>query len=229
LLRLVSHELRTPLNSIIGFSEIIARELHGSLGDPRYQDYAEMVNASGLKLLKLVNDVIELIRLEAGVADLDIRSEDPSSAVEDAAETVGVEARARRVRFDIQSGPVPRIEADHRGLRIALVQLFQNAIACSPDGGTVRVRYRTAGEMTAIEIEDDGPSVPEQDVPRLSRPAAHDADALTRNSEGAMLGLPIARLLAEKMGGRLRLSSEPGAGLCAAIQLRTVENDRPDA
>ena len=102
-LRLVSHELRTPLNSIIGFSEIIARDLHGPIGDPRYREHAEMVRTSGLKLLKLVNDVIDVARLEAGVVDLDFRPEDPVAMLEEVAESVAADAGARDVRLSIES------------------------------------------------------------------------------------------------------------------------------
>jgi len=225
-LRLVSHELRTPLNSIIGFSEIIARELHGPISDPRYREHAEMVNASGLKLLKLVNDIIEIARLEEGVADLDIRPEDPLSAIEDAVETIEADAARRRVRLDIPKDPAAWVEADHRGLRTALVQLLQNAVTFSPEGGCVRVRLRPIGDTMAIEVEDDGPGVPIQDLQRITRPFEQGSDALTRYTEGAGLGLPMARLFAENMGGRLRLSCEPGSGLCAAIHLRTANVTR---
>jgi signal transduction histidine kinase len=218
-LRLVSHELRTPLNSIIGFSEIIARELHGPISDPRYRDHAEMVRASGLKLLKLVNDVIEVARLGAGVADLELRPEDPIAVLEDVAETLASDARARGVRLSIESVPTPWVLADDRGLKTALVQLVQNAIAFSAEGAEVRLRLRPMWDSVAFDVADDGPGVPIQDMQRILRPFEQGADALTRPSQGAGLGLPIARLLAEAMGGKLRLHSEPGRGLCASIHL----------
>jgi len=218
-LRLVSHELRTPLNSIIGFSEIIARELHGPIGDPRYREHAEMVRSSGLKLLKLVNDVIEVARLEAGVVDLDLRPEDPLAVLEDVAETLDGDARARGVRLQIEPATTPWVMADDRGLKTALVQLIQNAIAFSPEGGIVHLSLRTTRDSIAFDVADEGPGVPIQDLQRILRPFEQGADALTRQSEGAGLGLPIARLLAETMGGKLRLHSEPGRGLCASIHL----------
>lgn len=218
-LRLVSHELRTPLNSIIGFSEIIARELHGPIGDPRYRDHAEMVRTSGLKLLKLVNDVIELARLEAQVADLDLRPEDPLAVLEDVVETLGGEARARGVTLAIEPAHTPWVVADDRGLKAALAQLVHNAIAYSPEGGVVRLSLRPARDTVAFDVADDGPGVPIEDLARVLRPFEQGADALTRRSEGAGLGLPIARLLTEAMGGKLRLRSEPGHGLCATLHL----------
>jgi len=225
-LRLVSHELRTPLNSIIGFSEIIARELHGPISDPRYREHAEMVRTSGLKLLKLVNDVIEVARLEAGVVDLDLRPEDPITVLEDVAETLAGDARARSVRLSIEPAPTPWVLADDRGLRTALTQLVHNAIAFSPEGGQVRLCLRTTRDSVAFDVVDNGPGVPIQDLQRILRPFEQGADALTRQSEGAGLGLPIARLLTEAMGGKLRLHSEPGRGLCASIHLPVAP--RPD-
>jgi signal transduction histidine kinase len=218
-LRLVSHELRTPLNSIIGFSEIIADELYGPISDPRYREHAEIVRASGLKLLKLVNDVIEVARLEAGVADLDLRPEDPLSVLETVAEALAGEARARCVRLSVHAAPTPLVLADDRSLKTALVQLVQNAIAFSPEGGEVRLGLRSMWDSVAFDVADEGPGVPIRDLQRILRPFEQGADALTRRSEGAGLGLPIARLLSEAMGGKLRLQSEPGRGLCASIHL----------
>jgi signal transduction histidine kinase len=226
-LRLVSHELRTPLNSIIGFSEIIARELYGPVGDPRYREHAEMVRVSGLKLLKLVNDVIEVARLEAGLADLDLRPEAPIAVLEDLVEILGKDAARRGVRLLVEPGSTPPVRADHRGLKAALTQLIQNAIAFSPEGGAVRLSARATRDQIAFDVVDEGPGVPNQDLARILRPFEQGGDALTRRSEGAGLGLPIARLLTECMGGKLRLHSEPGRGLCASLYLPAVpEADR---
>ena len=226
-LRLVSHELRTPLNSIIGFSEIIARELHGPISDPRYRDHAEMVRASGQKLLKLINDVIEVARLESGLADLEPRPEDPLGVLDDVASALENEAAAHGVRLVIEESPAPLVLADDRGLKTALTQLVQNAIAFSPEGGAVRLSVRATRDQVAFDVADDGPGVPIQDLARILRPFEQGADSLTRHSEGAGLGLPIARLLVEGMGGKLRLQSEPGQGLCASIYLPAVTPDQP--
>lgn len=222
-LRLVSHELRTPLNSIIGFSEIIARELHGPISDQRYREHAEIVRSSGLKLLKLVNDVIEIARLESGVVDLDLRPEEPLAILEDVAEDLASEAAAREVVLVVEPGSAPKVRADDRALKAALGQLVENAIAFSPRGGTVRLRVHPTAGGAALEVADDGPGVPIQDLQRILRPFEQGGDSLTRHSEGAGLGLPIARLLAEAMGGRLRLACEPGQGLRALIFLKAAD------
>lgn len=218
-LRLVSHELRTPLNSIIGFSEIIARELYGPMNEPRYREHAEMVRNAGLRLLKLVNDVVEVARLEAGVVDVDIHPEEPLAVLRDVAEALEGEAAARRVSLVIDPLPPGRVLADERGLKTALTQLVQNAIAFSPEGGTVRLSLRRTRDAMAFDVADDGPGVEPDNLKRILQPFEQVENALTRRAEGPGLGLPIARLLTEAMGGRLRLHSELGKGLCASIHL----------
>ena len=219
-LRMVSHELRTPLNSIIGFSEIISRELCGPLGSPQYREYAEHVRQSGLKLLKLVNQVLEIARLEGHVTDLDPTPEPLDHALEDVLDTLHDEITARRLTISIDDvGRLPAVVADPRALRTALTNLLQNAITFSPDGGEVRVRARRGVAGVRIEIEDDGEGVDPADIPRLMRPFEQGQNALTRSTEGAGLGLPIVALLCEAMGGALRVVSEPGRGLRAEMLL----------
>ncbi len=221
-LRLVSHELRTPLNSIIGFSEIIAGELHGPIGEPRYREHAEMVRDAGLKLLKLVNDVIDLARLEAGVIDLDLQAEDPLWVVEETAEALADEAALRQVTLRVEGAETGPATIDPRALKAALTQLIQNAIAASPEGGVVRLALRRTPGGVAIDVADQGPGVPEGDIARLFRPFEQGENALTRRAAGAGLGLPIARGLCEAMGGKLRLHQHPGQGLCATLHLRAA-------
>jgi signal transduction histidine kinase len=219
-LRMVSHELRTPLNSIIGFSEIISRELCGPLGSPQYREYAEHVRQSGLKLLKLVNQVLEIARLEGHVTDLDPTPEPLDHALEDVLESLADEIAARRLRISIDDvGHLPAVIADQRGLRTVLTNLLQNAVIFSPEGGEVRVRARRGVAGVRIQIEDDGEGVDPADIPRLMRPFEQGQNALTRSTEGAGLGLPIVALLCEAMGGALRVVSEPGHGLRAEIVL----------
>src|SRR5438046_2125920 len=117
-LRMASHELRTPLNSIIGFSEIIAKELCGPLGSPQYKEYAEHVRLSGHKLLRLVNQVLEIARLEGHVTDLDLTPEPLDHAIDDALDSLREEITSRGVRVRVEGeGSLPAVMADPRGLR----------------------------------------------------------------------------------------------------------------
>jgi signal transduction histidine kinase len=219
-LRMVSHELRTPLNSIIGFSEIISRELAGPLGSPQYKEYAEHVRLSGLKLLRLVNQVLEIARLEGHVTDLECSPESLDHPVDDVLDALREEIAARRIKVVVEDeGKLPLVVADPRGLRTVLTNLMQNAVTFSPEGGTVRLRARRLLGRVQIEIEDEGGGVDPADIPRLLRPFEQGQNALTRSTEGAGLGLPIVELLCQAMRGTLRLVSEPGRGLKALVTL----------
>lgn len=219
LLRLISHELRTPLNSIIGFSEIIARELHGPINEPKYREHAEIVRDAGHRLLKLVNDVMELARLESGLVELDLEPLEPEAILAKVAATLAEEVAKAEVHIKIVPLPGALVTADGRGLKTVLTQILQNAIDHSPKGGLVTLSVRRAGERIVLDVTDEGPGVPIEDLPRILRPFEQAGNTLTRRSEGAGLGLPIAGRLAEAMGGRLRLSCEPGRGLCASVYL----------
>ena len=222
-LRVVSHELRTPLNSIIGFSEILSKELCGPLGSPQYREYAEHVRQSGLKLLKLVNQLLEIARLEGGGADLELIAEPLDHALDDVLASLRDETAARAVRIVVaDEGRLPAVVADPRGLRTVLTNLLQNAVAHSPEGGEVRVSAAPSGDGVRVLIEDDGPGVDPDDVARLMRPFEQGEAALTRQAEGPGLGLPIVALLCRAMGGGFRLVAERGRGLRAEVLLKSA-------
>jgi signal transduction histidine kinase len=217
-LRLASHELRTPLNSILGFSEILAEELYGPLGAPQYKEYAQIIQGSGHKLLKLVNQVLEIARLESSLQPIDLRAEPLDAALDEVVNAMHNE-RGVTIRV-IGRGRLPSVIADPWGLRTVLSNLIQNAVVFSPDGGEVRVRAALRGRVAEIAIEDDGQGVDPADLPRLLKPFEQGENALVRRAEGAGLGLPICELTCRAMGGRLKLRSAPGKGLVALVTLK---------
>jgi signal transduction histidine kinase len=219
-LRMVSHELRTPLNSILGFSEILNAELYGPLGAAQYKEYAGIIHGSGQKLLKLVNQVLEIARLEGRTMDFDLRSEPVEQALDDTLGTLKPELEARHVDVIVEGrGSLPAVTADPRGLRSALYHLLHNAIAFSPDDEPVRVSVSATDGGIEIAIHNGGDGVDPDDIPRLMAPFEQGGTALTRTTEGAGLGLPIADLNCRAMGGRLRLTSAPGQGMTAIVRL----------
>jgi signal transduction histidine kinase len=220
LVRMVSHELRTPLNAIIGFSEIIAGEMYGPLRS-EYREAAEVIRVSGHKLLRLVNQVLEVAKLEGGAADLDPRPEPLDTILDDAAAGLGEDAFARGVTVSVAlPDPVPLILADARAVRTALANLVQNAVAFSPDGGQIRLTGRCHGPLVLIDVADDGPGIDPAELPRLMEPFQQGENALTRHHQGAGLGWAIVRLLCQAMGGGFNITAEPGHGLTATIVLR---------
>jgi len=219
-LRMVSHELRTPLNSILGFSEILAAELYGPLGAPQYKEYASIIRSSGQRLLKLVNQILEIARLESQAMDLDIRPEPLDHALDDVLDGLRAEITNRGVTMLIEDeGELPTVLADSRGLRSVLSNLIHNAVAFSPEHSQVRLRAIRHGSEVEIWIIDQGPGLELHDIPRLLRPFEQGESGLTRRSEGAGLGLPIVDLLCQAMGGRLKLRPAKGGGLSASVRL----------
>ena len=220
-LRMVSHELRTPLNAVIGFSEILSCELYGPLGAPQYKEYASLVHESGLKLLRLVNQIVEIARLEGHVTDLDLGEESLDDAIDDVVLQLRGEASARGISIvNPQVGALPCLRADGRGLRTILTNLLQNALTHSPQGGQVTIEDRqVGGGFNEIEIRDNGEGAEPADLPRLVRPFEQGGATLTRASGGAGLGLPIVDLLTRAMDGSLRLKSTPGEGFTAIVTL----------
>jgi signal transduction histidine kinase len=218
-LRMVSHELRTPLNSILGFSEILTSELYGPLGASQYKEYAGIIHDSGQKLLKLVNQVLEIARLEGRALEFDLASEPLDAALEDVLRGLAGEIAARGTRIQVAEEALPAVHADYRGLRTMLTQILANAVAYGPEGGMVDISARRDGGHVEIIVRDRGQGVDPREIPRLMAPFQQGDTALTRSSEGAGLGLPIADMTCRAMGGRLRLAPAEGGGLEAQIRL----------
>ena len=217
---MVSHELRTPLNSILGFSEILAAELYGPLGAPQYREYAEIIRESGHKLLKLVNQVLEIARLEGNAVEWDPRPEPLGAAIEDVLEGFAAEMAERQVSVEAPpEDALPVVLADERGLRTVLSGLIHNAIVFSPPGAIVRIAASVAGRAVEIEISNPGEGFAPDDLSRLLMPFEQGGNALTRAAQGAGLGLPICALTCQAMGGRLALRSAPGQGVTASVRL----------
>jgi len=213
-LRMISHELRTPLNSIIGFSEVLRQQPHGPLG-AQYLDYAAIIGDSGAKMLKMVNQIVEIVRLESQAAELDIRPEPLESLVEDVLLSLRQDARTLNVQLAAEAlEAMPWVQADPRALKTVLCNLLHNAMAHAPEGDVVTVRARRDGRQVAIEIEDQGPGADAAEVPRLLRPF-QKGEAQGRGPDGAGLGLPIALLYCRALGGDLDIRTDKGQGFTA--------------
>lgn len=218
-LRKVSHELRTPLNSILGFSEILACELYGPLGDPQYKQYAQIIRGSGEKLLRLVNQLLEIARLEGGDLDFDLAPERLAHALDDVLAGLRPKIAARGLRLAMSGCDDAVVLADARGLRTVLRALLQNAAAFSPAGGEVRISARPLRERLEILVGSDGEGVQPAELSRLTQAFEQGEDALIGHGAGAGLGLAICQLTCRAMGGRLKLASKPGAGFEARVVL----------
>jgi signal transduction histidine kinase len=215
-LRMISHELRTPLNSIIGFSEVLRQQPCGPLA-PEYLEYAAIIGDSGAKMLKMVNQIVEVVRLESQAADLDIHPEPLESLVEEVLLSLRQEAGALNVRLAAEAlEAMPWVQADPRALKTVLANLLHNAMAHAPEGDVVTVRARRTGAQVTIEVEDHGPGVDPVEIARLLRPFQKGGPP-NRGPEGAGLGLPIALLYSRAMGGDLDIRSALGEGFTAIV------------
>jgi signal transduction histidine kinase len=221
-LRVVSHELRTPLNSILGFSEILASELYGPLGAEQYRQYAEIIHSSGEKLLKLVNQVVEIARLQSDDIEFVLQTEPLAAIFDKLGEGLDQALAARRLTLVVEPCPVAEAVIDGRALRGVIANLLQNAIAFSPEGGEIKVSARAIAPGLEIVVRNEGDGVDPADLPRLLRPFEQGQNALTRHGEGAGLGLAICDLTCQAMGGRLELVSALGEGFSAHIVLPTA-------
>ncbi|MGH6986351.1 MAG: sensor histidine kinase [Caulobacteraceae bacterium] len=221
-LRVASHQLRTPLNSIIGFSEILAGETLGPLGAPQYRNYAEHVCLAGHKLLKLVNQILEILRLQAGIGAMAPVEESLDAAIDDCLDALAAEIRKKDLRVFVEGeGKLPTLTCDPRGLRAILSNLLANAVAFSPEGGEIAVSARSEGGRTVVAIRDEGPGIDVAEVPRLLQPFQQGANALTGCGEGAGFGLPIVSLHCALMRATLRLKPGLERGLMAEVSLPT--------
>ncbi|HEX3498907.1 MAG TPA: MHYT domain-containing protein [Stellaceae bacterium] len=209
----MSHELRTPLNAIIGFSEMLAAETFGPLGDPHYPDYAHSIHASGRHLLQLINDILDFTKLDAGRLELNDEEIDLQELVAGALRMIEVEASRAGIALAIALGDeLPLLRADARRVRQVLLNVLSNAVKFTPRGGEVRLTTTRRGGELGIVIADTGIGIAAADIPRALERFGQVDSSLGRKYEGTGLGLPLARRLMELHGGRLDLESEVGIG-----------------
>nr|WP_321359416.1 PAS domain-containing sensor histidine kinase [uncultured Hyphomonas sp.] len=216
----MSHELRTPLNAINGFSEILAHELYGPLGDQRYKGYAQDILASGQHLLDMINDILDMAKIEAGKMTINPQPIDPVDPVDAAVRMIRRKASDKDidVMLDVQPG-LPQIDADHRAIRQMVLNLVSNAIKFTNAGGKITVSVQQRGPDIQVSVTDTGVGIPASDLPRLSQPFEQAAGAHDRSYEGTGLGLALTKSFAEMHGGEMSLSSIEGEGTTVTFTL----------
>jgi len=216
----MSHELRTPLNAIIGFSEIVAGELFGPIGATRYVEYAHDIHASGIHLLSIISDILDLSKIEAGRRELSESPIDLHDAAESSLRLVRGRAQNSGVSLvnGIEREAMPRLLADERAVKQILLNLLSNAVKFTRQGGRVAVgaALRSDGSL-AVTVDDTGIGIARENIPRALAPFSQVDSSLTRRYEGTGLGLPLVKSLIELHGGTLQLESEEGKGTLATI------------
>jgi len=217
----ISHELRTPLNAIIGFSDLITSEIFGPIGVDKYREYTKTISESGHHLLDIINDILDISRVEVG--KLDFRPERVELAPVFEACLRLIRERAAKggltLRRNIQ-GNLPDIQADPRRLKQILLNLLSNAVKFTPRGGTVTLKARiTKAGTLVISVRDSGIGMKAADIPKVLIPFAQVDSKLSRCYEGTGLGLPLTKSFIELHGGEMGIKSAPGKGTTVTVYL----------
>jgi signal transduction histidine kinase len=208
----MSHELRTPLNAVIGFSEVLKDGMFGEL-NAKQAEYVKDILESGQHLLSLINDVLDLSKIEAGRMELELSEFSLAGAIERAVSLVKERAQRHGVRLqtDIAHG-VTNICADERKVKQIMLNLLSNAVKFTPDGGAVTVSVRSNGAGVQIDVRDTGVGMTPEDQKALFQEFRQVGPDAGRRSEGTGLGLVLTKRFAELHGGEIRVRSAPGAG-----------------
>jgi cell cycle sensor histidine kinase DivJ len=219
----VSHELRTPLTHILGFSEMIERKIFGDV-DERYVEYAGLIRRSGAHLLGLVNDLLDLSRIESGRYELDLVRFDVRSVVEDVVRLSADAATKKSINLGMITPETPLfVRADERALKRILINTLGNAVKFTPEGGRVIVSASAAAGALTLDTIDNGAGIPEAERERLGQ--AYERGAAGAQAEGTGLGLSLVRALAALHGGTLSFHDAPGGGALVRVSLPVLAQD----
>ena len=228
----MSHELRTPLNAVIGFSELMLAAGSGIAGD-KYEEYLNLIHGSGRHLLDIINDVLDLAKVEAGKMSL---SEESVELRQISASCLRlVSSNAKEERIDLRSeipDNLPSMKADRRKIKQILINLLSNAVKFTPVGGQIRVtaRINENGQL-ALAVSDTGEGIPPESLTDVLNPFRQADSGLNRRFDGVGLGLPLSKAMAELHGGTLELDSEVGVGTTVTVTFpaERLETAAPDS
>ena len=226
----MSHELRTPLNAILGFSEIIARECLGPIGSPRYKEYAGDIHSSGAHLLSLINDLLDVAKIEAGRMEIEPHMVETARVLESALKILGPKARERRQKLSINvDDDAAILYADERALKQIVINLVSNAVKFTQEGGLVDiVARRTATGNFELMVADNGPGIPKEKIDHIFRPFSRMDNRYDSDHSGTGLGLTLVRGLAELHGGRAWMQSEQCKGTRVYVVLPMAAATKPE-
>jgi two-component system, cell cycle sensor histidine kinase PleC len=215
----MSHELRTPLNAIIGFSEIMEAAMFGPLGAEKYSEYSRDIRKSGQYLLDVINDILDMSKIEAGGIRLVLEDVDLGPVLADCLRVISGPATEKHIALKADITPAICLRADRRALKQIALNLLSNAVKFTPEGGVVTLTGRARGGMVTIAIEDNGIGIAKDALRKLGRPFEQVESQLTKQHRGSGLGLAIAKSLVELHGGVMRIGSTLGKGTLVVVRL----------
>ncbi len=227
----MSHELRTPLNAILGFSEVMASEVLGPLNNPLYKEYSGDIHRSGQHLLDLINEILDLSRIEAGRYDLHEEAIALLEIAEDCVGMIQLRARAKNIRISQQfETTLPQVWADEKSIRQVILNLLSNAVKFTPQGGEISIKAGwTAGGGQYVSIKDNGPGIPEEEIPVVLSAFGQGSIAIKSAEQGTGLGLPIVQAILAKHDGQFVLKSRlrEGTEVIAILPAKRVLQSIP--
>jgi two-component system cell cycle sensor histidine kinase PleC len=215
----MSHELRTPLNAIIGFSEVMSSGMFGALGSEKYQEYCHDILTSGNYLLEVINDILDMSKIEAGRMKFDLEHLDLSQTLIESVRVVSGRAENKRLSLETDIDDSIPVVADRRAMKQIAVNLLSNAVKFTPDNGRVIVRSRVVGDTIRLMIADTGIGIEKHALTRLGRPFEQVESQLTKSYHGSGLGLAIAKSLVGLHGGSMKLRSKLDVGTVVYVTL----------
>jgi two-component system cell cycle sensor histidine kinase PleC len=215
----ISHELRTPLNAIIGFSEILSEGGVGTLGPEKFAEYGRDIHASGKFLLNVINDILDMSKIEAGRMEIEPEAVDLAGLVNEAIRLIEPQSAEKDIAVSAEFEAALVIAADRRALKQVMLNLLSNAVKFTPQGGRIAVRAHGQADAVTVAIEDTGIGIPAEAIRRLGQPFVQVANQFTKTHKGSGLGLAIARSLVELHGGAMKIWSTEGVGTIVSLRL----------
>ena len=215
----MSHELRTPLNAIIGFSELMQSGLFGSLGSERYEEYVRDIHGSGNYLLGVINDILDMSKIEAGRFSLDRETIDLAPLILEAVRVISLQAEKKAIAIDTNIADAMTLDGDRRAIKQIAINLLSNAVKFTGQGGRIAVRARKTSGAITLTIEDNGCGIPAEALKKLGKPFEQVQNQFSKSHSGSGLGLAISRSLAQLHGGALKIRSTHGAGTIVSVRI----------
>jgi len=215
----MSHELRTPLNAIIGFSELMQSALFGPLGSEKYAEYVTDIHSSGSYLLGVINDILDMSKIEAGQFSIDREKIDLAPLINETVRVVALQAAEKSITLETKVADTLTLNADRRAVKQIVINLLSNAVKFTGEGGRIQLRARKVAGAVTLTIEDNGCGIPREALRKLGRPFEQVQNQFSKNHTGSGLGLAISRSLAELHGGALKIRSTEGVGSIVSVRI----------
>ncbi|MCZ2203840.1 PAS domain-containing sensor histidine kinase [Bartonella sp. A05] len=220
----MSHELRTPLNAILGFSDMMLQSTFGPLGSQRYQEYMRDIHNSGTHLLALINDILDMSKIEAGRFSLDCKNIDIEPIISEAVRTLTPQAQEKKISVTTNIAPELHAEVDCRAMRQIFLNLISNAVKFTPSGGSINVCAFQKKNNLVFKIKDTGVGIPQSAIKKLGQPFEQVENQFTKTHTGSGLGLAISRSLLELHKGKLEITSKEAKGTTVTITMPIQQN-----